>query len=423
MRLFTSQLAKPILPCLGLSLFFLTSALAQAEPPEPLVRDWAQIIQRNMPEKRMLIGIEQQQKSANKARHDWLGMASLNLGQEKNRAANDLPVENTEASVEMPLKVIRQNAVFRQLAQAYGKQAQAFEGWLGWQARGIARQLLNRIEEAQVRAQAAWRRWQQANKLYTLVQANVQAGEGSRLDEALARQKLSEAAAKRLDAQQSLLAQWQQAESWGIAVPAGDKNRGFPVLNTGRDSIESSDSLPSPENWLPKHPQFLWLQAQQETTVSAARKDWWEAGNSPSLAVGALREKSFESPEYTLTTVSVSVPLGRSPSARLARSSWKTALTNKDITLERTQLDLQRQWLKAKSQWQKARALIGPAEEQWQSAQEALSLTTQAWKAGERRLLDVLLAQQAALDARLAADLAHQRLAAARRLLKHAAGE
>jgi len=404
-------------------LSLVSASPVSAADTELLVQRWSQLALENMPQRQLADSLTQQKDSAQRASHAWSGMASLNLGQEKTRGSSDFPVENSEVSLDFPFKVFRQKRVFSQLASAYGQQAQVFPRYLQWQARGIARELLNEIEESQIRALIAHQRVQQARELARLVREQVEAGERSRLDEALAKQRLEQSHAQWLAARQSLLSRWQKAGSWGIPVPEADKTTGLPLLAKSPQKNTPPENPDTKPDWLEKHPLFQWQMAQWQAQVADARRNWWEAGNSPALELGTIREKSFESPEYTLMNVSLSIPLGRSPSARVARAQWLSEKNRLDINRKQLQLELERQRLMGLADWQKAQKLLVPAQARWEAAKVALALTKQAWKQGDSSMRDLLLAQQAALDARLAADLAWQKLAAANRTLKQISGE
>ncbi|GEM_PF-3293473 len=410
-----------VFTALGLALFL--SAPTQAADSDPVLQRWSATILNTLPERQQGQALLIQEKSARRASHAWLGMSSLNLEQEKTRTSADFPVENNTVSIDFPLKIFHQKKVFDQLTQAYQKQVSTHLPYRQWQARGIARALMNQIENKQIHTQAAKRRLQQAEQLHRLVQAQVQAGESSALDAALAAQRLSQSQAQWQAAWQALLAQWQQAATWGIQPPEGEQALLQPLSPLTSKTAEVPEQPHIRDNWLSHHPLLLWLQTQTQTDVNEARSDWWESRNSTSIGLGAIRESAFDTPEYTLMTISVSVPLGRSPGEHVAKARWQAAENNQTITVQRTRLNLKQQWQQARADWEKARQLLQPANTQWQAAKKALALTEQSWQQGESSLRDLLLAQQAALEARLEADLAWQRLAAASRNLKQASGE
>ncbi len=406
---------------LGLSISL--SFPAPAVKPEPLLKEWSETILNALPERRLGANLAIQENSAKHAARGWIGMSSLNLAQESTRTSAAFPVENTAVSLQFPLKVFHQKKVFERLAHAYRQQSEHHLPYRQWQARGIARELINQIEEQQIHARAARQRLRQAEQLHQLVQAQVQAGESSKLDESLAAQRLSQSRVQWQSAWQSLLTRWQQAATWGIPHPEEDSALLAPLNNPIGGGEDMPGELNLNENWLAHHPLLQWQQAQWNSTVAAAHSDWWEARNTIGLDVGAIREKAFSTPEYTLINVAVSLPLGRSPAERQAKARWQTVQNQRDISLQRLRLDLQRQWQLARAEWNKARQLLKPAQAQWHAARQALKLTEQSWQQGESSLRDLLLAQQAELDARLAADLARQQLAAAKRNLEHASGE
>ncbi len=407
---------------LSLGLFAWQPGLSETNEAESTVRQWSQAIQLKLPESKLRESLQHQAQSARRASKDWLGLATLNLAREKNSASDNLPVENKEAEVEFPLKVFQLRAVFSSVAEAYTQQARTYPDYLAWQARGMARQLLNALEEKLIRAHAAEARLQQARKLYQLVQQRVAAGEASQLDASLAQQQLSQDEMAWVAATQALQAQQQQLALWGIHLtPENLQDLLRPYQHNNPDP-EKNFPATTPD-WMEKHPLWRWQQANLNAEISESRMEWWEAGNSPSVGIGRLRENSFESPEYTLTTLSVSIPLGRSPTARVAKARVRSQEDRKKMTLARLRLDLQRQWTQARANWQQAAKSLKPALDQWQAARHALKLTEQAWKQGETSLRELLLVQQAEREARLQTNLARQKLTATTRFLKHAAGE
>ncbi len=390
---------------LALGLFSL-----QAQAADAVVADWSERIRAQQPEQKLIEAYRAQRQAAEQSGGNLLGNSTLTLIHENDALTGNEGISNWEAGISLPLKALRQRQAYAPLAKAYDALARAQQAWLAWQARGIARGLLNDYQQAQVALTHAKARLAQAQRLFELVRQQVAAGARSQLDLALAQQQLGEAQAARLKAQAALNAQIQHLQAWGLQAPET-------LTSPKAVALSQLDALIS------RHPRMQFVKARQALKLAEAAKSAYDAQTSPELYLGARNEQATGVAANTRLVLEVSLPLGQSPDGQLARAQQRLTQREAQAAERALARDLKLTLISAQAQLKAAEANLAPAEARLKAAKQALRLSEQAWRQGEISLRELLLAQQAELDARL--NLAQVQAArdAAVRKLNQAAGE
>jgi len=380
------------------------------------VQRWSKVILEQQPEKVLTQAYGDLSVQARTAGHNLLGNATGTLIHENGQILGNQGVANWEIGLSLPLKALGQGKVYGKVAEAYVQLSQAQQAYLAWQSRGIARALLNTVVEKAIYASHDVNRLEQAQRLYDLVRRQVEVGASSRLDLALARQRLSQAQAKKAASEAALTAALAQLAAWGINLEQADLTaliEAMPVL------VDVSDK----ERVIAQHPHVRLLEAQRVLGEAEGEKNVWDARSSTEVYVGVKRETSDGVPDDTLAVVELSVPLGKTPDAQLARAQARLTRRQAAAQVALARRDLTQALIAAEAELTKARAQVAPAVAQLEAAEAALKLSEQAWRQGEIGLRDLLLAQQAKLDAALQVALTHFAVQKAIRNLNQQAGE
>ncbi|WP_294946541.1 TolC family protein [Sulfurivirga sp.] len=394
----------------------LTAALLPGLSLADTVTDWSRTILQHQPERTLTEAYDALAQNARTAGDTLLGNSTLTLNHENGQIAGREGVMNFEAGLTLPLKRLNQGEVYGRLADSFSQLSQTQQAYLAWQSRGIARRLLDAVAEKALIARNAHQRLKQAQRLFSLVESQVSAGAGSKLDLALARQRLSEAQARAAAAEAGLNAARALLKAWGITLT---EQRLTALLNEQPRAADLSNLTAIIE----RHPRIRHLRAQLKLSSAQADKAAWEARPNYELYLGARRESADNTPDDTLIVAEISLPLGKSSDLQLSRAG--AALTRREnaARLAVAKRDLKQALIAAKAELEQARTGLAPARAQLAAADEALKLSEQAWQQGELSLRDLLLAQQAQLDAALNAALAELAVHKAIRNLNQQAGE
>lgn len=360
----------------------------QVQAADPTVTRWSEQILTQQPERKLVEAYRAQQQAVTQSGRNLLGNTSLTLIHENDGLTGNEGINNWEAGISLPLKALRQQQAYDPLSEAYGNLAKVQKAWLAWQARGIARTLLSDYQQASALLRHAQQRYGQVQKLYALVEKEVRAGLRSQLDLALTQQQLSQAKAALAQAQAGVKTQKKRLETWGLTP---------------------SDTMPAPkaveintiEQQLKHHPAWQRLSAQQTLAQAQAKKGVYDAETSTEIYLGARNEQATGVPDNTRLVLSVSVPLGHTPDAQLAKSDLYLTQRESEAAAQALMRDLKLKFVQAQAQLSAAQAQLQPAQAQLAAAQQALKLSEMAWQQGEISLQQLLLAQQAYLDAQL----------------------
>ena len=381
-----------------------------------ITEDWSRTILQHQPERTLIEAYRALETETRSAGRTLLGNSTLVLSHENGRIAGREGVMNFEAGLTLPLKRLNQGPIYDRLADSFGQLSQTQQAWLAWQSRGIARRLLDTVTERLLIAHNAQQRLAQARRLFALVEAQVRAGAGSRLDRALARQKLSEAQTRAASAQAALKAARALLTAWGLSLTDTELNT---LLDEHPRAVELSDL----NNLIEQHPKIRHLRAQRNLSIAQADKAAWEARPNYELYVGIRRDSADNTPDDTLIVAEISLPLGKTSDQQLARAETMLAQRENAVRLAVAKRDLKQALIRAQAELEQVRTALEPARQQLAAANEALALSEQAWKQGELSLRDLLLAQQTQLDAELNAALAELAVHRAIRNLNQQAGE
>ena len=394
----------------------LTAALLPGLGRADTVSDWSRAILQHQPERTPTEAYDALERNARAAGDTLLGNGTLTLNHENGQIAGRKGVMNFEAGLTLPLKRLDQGEVYGRLADSFSQLSQTQQAYLAWQSRGIARRLLDTVAEKALIARNAQQRLQQARRLFALVESQVSAGAGSQLDLALARQRLSEAQARAAAAEAGLKAARALLQAWGITLTEQQLTA---LLNEHPKAADLSDL----NALIERHPGIRHLKAQLKLTSAQADKAVWEARPDYELYLGAKRESADNTPDDTLIVAEISLPLGTSSNLQLSRAEAALTRRKNAARLAVAKRDLKQALIAARAELEQARAALEPVRAQLAAADEALKLSEQAWKQGELSLRDLLLAQQAQLDAALNAALAELAVHKAIRTLNQQAGE
>ncbi len=393
----------------------LMTGLAQAGT-DPAVVDWSKTILEHQPEKVLSRVYGQLSDESKKAGRNLLGNASATVLHENGQILGREQVSNWEVGVSFPLKALDQRQVYGAVAEAYGKLAQAQRDFLAWQSRGIARQLLNTVVEKAIYASHDINRLEQAQRLYDLVRHQVKAGARSQLDLALARQRLSQVQAEKAASEAALAAALAQLAAWGVHLEQSD-------LKALVEAMPVPTDLSDKASIISRHPQIRWLEAQRALSEAESSKEVWNERNSVEVYTGVIRESAQGTPDDTLITAELSIPLGKAPGYQLAKAQARLIRQQANAQVAVARRDIRQALIAAEAELLKAQAQVKPAADQLKAAEAALQLSEQAWRQGEISLRDLILAQQARLDAALQVALVHFAVQKAVRNLNQQAGE
>jgi len=380
------------------------------------VQRWSKAILEQQPEKVLTQAYGDLSTQARTAGRNLLGNATGTLIHENGQILGNQGVANWEIGLSLPLKALRQGKVYGKVAEAYAQLSQAQQAYLAWQSRGIARALLNSVVEKAIYASHDVNQLEQAQRLYELVRRQVEAGASSRLDLALARQRLSQAQTRKAASEAALAAALAQLAAWGINLEQADLTA---LIEAMPVSVDVSDK----ERIIAQHPRVRLLEAQRTLGEAEAEKSVWDARSSTEVYIGVKHEAANGVPDDTLVIAELNVPLGQTPDVQLARAQARLTRQQGTTQVALVRRDLTQALIAAEAELTKARAQVAPAVAQLEAAEAALKLSEQAWRQGEIGLRDLLLAQQARLDAALKVALTHFAVQKAIRNLNQQAGE
>ena len=380
------------------------------------VKAWSQAILARQPETTLVATYHALEARVRRAGDTPLDDASLTLLHENGQTLGREGTMNFELGLRLPLKRLRQKTVYYRLADSFARMGRVQQQWLAWQSRGIARRLLDTVEEKLLIARNDRNRLEQAQRLFAIVEEEVRAGAGSRLDLALARQRLGEAQARAADSAAALLAARRRLETWGIDLSDEQlalllEEKPEPADVSGLDAI------------IDRHPEILHLRARLALAEAQAEQAEWEAKPDRELYLGLRRERADHVSDDTLLVAEITLPLGKPSEQKLARAEALLSRRESTARLAAAERDLRQSLIMAQARLAQARAQLAPARRQRAAAEEALRLSRAAWHQGDISLRDLLLAQQALLDASLNAAMAELAVNKAIRNLNQQAGE
>jgi outer membrane protein TolC len=378
--------------------------------------EWSARIVKQQPAQQQVQAWQQLQEGSQRAGSGLVNNATASLAHENDSPTGSEGVQNWEAEISFPLKALSQKEYFGPLADAYAQLAKRHQALLHWQARGIARTLLDQLEVAWVRLRHAQASVAQTQRLYQLVVEKVAAGGASRLDEVLAKQQLNTAQAQLANARGSVQTQLGQLAQWGIQIKESDLEALFKHPSKAPVIADLGQRVA-------QHPRVRFVEAKQALQQAQTRLEAWSAQAGTEVSLGVISEKDNTLSRNNSLRLQVSIPLGQPAEARLAKSQARTVPLTAKATIEQARLETRLELVKAQARLNQAKQALAPMEAALAAAQDALHLSEQAWQQGELSLRNLILAQQDALNARLQADMAHYALHAATRNLNQAAGE
>ncbi len=401
---------------LSAAIFPLSSIAESTLGSENPVKVWSQHILKNQPEKILAETYHDVQSNIQSAGQNLWGNTTLSLSVENGQLIGRNGVSNIEVGASFPLKRLNQEDVFNELSKGYAQLGKHQQAWLAWKSRGIARNLLDTVSKQLLISQNNQQRLQQAKRLYEMVEAQVKAGAGSRLDLALAKQQLSEAQARAAGSEAALKATQPLLKAWGISLPVSEMKVLLKVHPTPV-SFSDLDAL------IQKHPQVLYLQAQQRLSIAQSEKSVWEAKQGQELYLGIRQKQADGVKDDHLLVAKIAFPLGQSSDFKMAKADAKLEQQQKQVELNLTKRDIRQALIAAQAQLLEAKARLAPIRQQLAAANEALKLSEQVWKQGEISLRDLLIAQQTQLNTALSVALAELAVHQAVRHLNQQAGE
>jgi len=309
--------------------------------------------------------------------------------------------------------VFRQKRVFAELADRYPELERAHADWLRWQAAAVARALHDDLLERRIRRDRAREAHRQSQRLFSLVQMRVEAGDASRLDLVLMQRNLSQARRKLVEAEGELEQAIKVARLWGIDLDES---------TLAALAVPEVPSLAEKEVRLAEHPQYRWLQHRAAVALASGSVDLWSQRSSTELYLGSRHDALPGAPGDTALLVELRVPLGDNPDYQRAVAERDRERREREAALATTDRELRQKLVETREALVHWQTLLPLAREQYQAARKALALSVQSWQAGEIGLQELLIVQQQENDARLQLGLVEAGLSRRVHAFQQAAG-